>query len=201
MKKKRATADRRSVRTTGNVKNAFMELIGKKAFDSITVTELAERAGVNRKTFYFHYNCIEDVLEEVQVETVEGIEEALGHSGKSGDLTTATAILKEIADSPLGDKLERLMLSKSYDFYFEKITELISDTLSPKLVKNSGLTREEIGEVTEYCVYGIVHTARLRDKKGRIDRDEFVDICAHFIVGACKSAKSLGRHKASKHEI
>lgn len=43
---------------------AFLELLEKKDFAFITVKEICEKAGVNRSTFYLHYETIGDLLEE-----------------------------------------------------------------------------------------------------------------------------------------
>ena len=42
-----------------------MELLSVKDLSEITVTELTERAGINRKTFYLHYDRIEDIITEL----------------------------------------------------------------------------------------------------------------------------------------
>ena len=43
---------------------AFIELLEEKDFEYISVKEICERAGVNRSTFYLHYETIGDLLEE-----------------------------------------------------------------------------------------------------------------------------------------
>ena len=43
---------------------AFLELLQKKDLSFITVKEICQRAGVNRSTFYLHYETIGDLLEE-----------------------------------------------------------------------------------------------------------------------------------------
>lgn len=43
---------------------AFVEILNKKDFEFITVKEICEKAGVNRSTFYLHYETINDLLEE-----------------------------------------------------------------------------------------------------------------------------------------
>lgn len=43
---------------------ALVELLNKKSFEFITVKELCEKAGVNRSTFYLHYDTMNDLLEE-----------------------------------------------------------------------------------------------------------------------------------------
>ena len=43
---------------------ALISLLKKKAFDYITVSEICKEAGVNRSTFYLHYETIGDLLQE-----------------------------------------------------------------------------------------------------------------------------------------
>lgn len=43
---------------------ALIELLGKKDIQYISVKEICERAGVNRSTFYLHYETIGDLLNE-----------------------------------------------------------------------------------------------------------------------------------------
>ena len=43
---------------------ALIFLLKKKPFDYITVSEICEEAGVNRSTFYLHYETIGDLLAE-----------------------------------------------------------------------------------------------------------------------------------------
>ena len=43
---------------------ALISLLKKKPLDFITISELCEAAGVNRSTFYLHYETLGDLLEE-----------------------------------------------------------------------------------------------------------------------------------------
>ena len=43
---------------------ALISLLKKKPFGYITVSEICETAGVNRSTFYLHYETISDLLDE-----------------------------------------------------------------------------------------------------------------------------------------
>lgn len=50
--------------TAARMDEAFLKLIEKKDFTYITVKEICEEAGVNRSTFYLHYETIGDLLAE-----------------------------------------------------------------------------------------------------------------------------------------
>ncbi|MBQ8348462.1 MAG: TetR/AcrR family transcriptional regulator [Ruminococcus sp.] len=50
--------------TAVKMDKAFLELLEKKDFEFITVKEICVKAGVNRSTFYLHYETIGDLLDE-----------------------------------------------------------------------------------------------------------------------------------------
>lgn len=50
--------------TAVRMDEAFLELLEEKDFAYITVKEICERAGVNRSTFYLHYETVNDLLAE-----------------------------------------------------------------------------------------------------------------------------------------
>lgn len=50
--------------TAARMDEAFLALLEKKDFAYITVKEICEKAGVNRSTFYLHYETMGDLLNE-----------------------------------------------------------------------------------------------------------------------------------------
>lgn len=50
--------------TAARMDEAFLTLLEKKDFAYITVKEICETAGVNRSTFYLHYETMADLLSE-----------------------------------------------------------------------------------------------------------------------------------------
>ena len=46
---------------------ALKEIMAKKSFDKITVTELVQHLKVNRQTFYYHFNDLYDLLEQIYI--------------------------------------------------------------------------------------------------------------------------------------
>ncbi len=53
-------------KTTDHIKKALTEMLGTMPIEEITATALCEYAKVNRATFYYHYNSVQDVLAEIQ---------------------------------------------------------------------------------------------------------------------------------------
>jgi AcrR family transcriptional regulator len=54
--------DPRVRRTLKLLQDATLELISEKPFSKITISEITERAGVARPTFYLHYISIDEVI-------------------------------------------------------------------------------------------------------------------------------------------
>lgn len=52
--------------TTEQIKKALTEMLGTMPIEDITATALCDYAKVNRATFYYHYNSVQDVLAEIQ---------------------------------------------------------------------------------------------------------------------------------------
>ncbi|MFC4075987.1 TetR/AcrR family transcriptional regulator [Salinithrix halophila] len=65
--------DRRIKRTRENIKKAMLELIADKGFQAVTVRDLTDRAGINRGTFYLHFQDKYDLLEQCVEEEVQAL--------------------------------------------------------------------------------------------------------------------------------
>ena len=63
--------DPRVIKTKGQFMKAFKELV--LIYDdymSISVKELCDKAGLNRKTFYLHYKQVDDLFTEIQDQAI-----------------------------------------------------------------------------------------------------------------------------------
>ena len=52
--------------TASLMAEALIEILDKKDFEYITVKEICQKAGVNRSTFYLHYETMNDLLEDTK---------------------------------------------------------------------------------------------------------------------------------------
>lgn len=59
--------DARVVRTRKNFRDTFCSICTTKPLSDITITEIADAAHINRKTFYLHYKSINDLAEDVVI--------------------------------------------------------------------------------------------------------------------------------------
>jgi len=68
------STDLRILRTKRLIRNAMTELMQEKGFEGFTVSDLTDRAAINRSTFYSHYRDKYDLLERSEEEILCGIE-------------------------------------------------------------------------------------------------------------------------------
>lgn len=83
---------------------ALLSLLEKKDFEYITVKELCNKAGVNRSTFYLHYETMNDLLNE----TINMIEKKF-YSSFNKDLKIDDLIKKD-------DKKDLILTKSKYSF-------------------------------------------------------------------------------------
>lgn len=62
-------ADLRVIKSKNSIRSAFLRLIEEKGYPNITIKDIAERAMINRKTFYRHYESIDALCDEVVKDT------------------------------------------------------------------------------------------------------------------------------------
>ncbi|HIS97270.1 MAG TPA: TetR/AcrR family transcriptional regulator C-terminal domain-containing protein [Candidatus Scatomorpha pullistercoris] len=55
------------------IRNSLLELLRTKPIAKITVTEICERADINRATFYAHYSDPSDLLHSLESEVIEDV--------------------------------------------------------------------------------------------------------------------------------
>lgn len=66
--------DLRILRSKHSIREAFIQLLNEKGYEAITIQDIADKAMINRNTFYLHYQnkpdllntCIDELLEEVK---------------------------------------------------------------------------------------------------------------------------------------
>lgn len=83
------TEDKRVIRSKKQMKGALLKLLKEKNTDKISTSELCKAAGVNRNTFYAHYDHPADLLAEIQKEFTDRIVPIMQSLFENNDRQTA----------------------------------------------------------------------------------------------------------------
>lgn len=68
---------KRNTGTKQQIKNAFTKLLKEKGMDSLTISEIARDANINRGTFYLHYIDKYDLMEKLENDIITELTEIL----------------------------------------------------------------------------------------------------------------------------
>ncbi len=114
--------DRRVLYTKMFLREALLELLRDKPISKITPTELCRRAGINRNTFYTHFQSAEDLLENVEEELFDKVKSSLDQITEEQNISS---LIEEICLAIAQNyELSHILLSENGDPHF--LTRLIS---------------------------------------------------------------------------
>lgn len=157
--------DRRVERTRNQIITAFKEMILEKDFKEITIKELAEKANINRKTFYLHYESINEILFDLSLELSDYMFEVLTKEGFfDGDVYHMDFnILVNALNSTLVNDFafaKRVLSSDSYHFLIRNIKDLFKDTFIRKFKKESEYDEYKMNIIGDYIASGVAKILR-----------------------------------------
>lgn len=118
---KELTESRRTRYTRRAMQDALIELLRNQPLGFITVKALCERADVNRSTFYAHYASIEELLHDIEDETMAwvttALEQLLAQPDSAGIEHVIERICQYIADNR---KHLQVLMSPKADIGFQQ---------------------------------------------------------------------------------
>ena len=125
LKENEKKEDLRVVKTKEIIRNTFKNMILEMDYDYITIKELTERAKINRKTFYLHYESLDDLLLEIQNSLANNfIEKQVSYTNLE-DMKYLIGLFFESANkNPLD---ERILCSGSYRNISDRIYKKVMD--------------------------------------------------------------------------
>lgn len=100
--------DRRVRKTKSAIKYAFIQLLKERSLENITVQDIADKADINRGTFYLHYEDKYLLLTDMEDECIEQISKFTQFSEIQGDNVEMIATL-------FIDKVLRNIIQHVYD--------------------------------------------------------------------------------------
>ena len=71
---------RKTLMTKKVFREVLLELLQSKPLSKITITEICEKADLNRSTFYAHYVEVGDLLHEIENEMISNIPKVYGNN-------------------------------------------------------------------------------------------------------------------------
>lgn len=104
----RHDSDKRVIRTKKAIKAALFKILETKDLSSVTITELTQKANVNRRTFYTHYRNITDILNDIEEDLVVALTKLLQRFDANDYKASTYDLFMGLND----------LITVEFDFYF-----------------------------------------------------------------------------------
>lgn len=138
--------DRRIAKTKKAIYRAFAQLLSEKNINDITIKDIADRADINRKTFYNYYDGIYELTDEIENKIIDSFEKVIREHNVSELLHNPNKMFDELVK----------IIDSDLDFYQHLISlESNSNLVSKLFISLKSRAKEVISE------YSILNEATL----------------------------------------
>ncbi len=135
--------------TKDAIKKSFMKLLNAKAVNKITVKEIVEDCGINRNSFYYHFDDIPSLIEEILNEQADTLVQV-----SSRDANIYTAILTAM-DFALQNKAAMMHLYNSaskelFERYLNRVANRTVTEYFDVFFKDEGIDEDDKQAIVMY---------------------------------------------------
>ena len=145
---------------------ALLVLLERKEYEFITVKEICQKAGVNRSTFYLHYESMDDLLQET-IETLnkrfyeyfnqKKVEDIVQSTDKSDLFLITPEYLKPyLTFIEQNKRAYSLFYSKPKLFGTEKTFNKMYQAIFQPILRKYGVAEEDMTYVFSYYSGGVI---------------------------------------------
>ncbi|MBS5451828.1 MAG: TetR/AcrR family transcriptional regulator [Coriobacteriia bacterium] len=152
--------DRRIERTRAAITQAMGELMREQDYDDITVTQIAQRAGVDRKTFYLHYpskDALVRAMEHERAERLLGLTHEIIEDSPVPPVQRMTTLLNAVVDQD-ADLHRRIALTPSYSFLLNDEKAILKQAILDVLASRTSLDPDLRDLYADFCAGGMMST-------------------------------------------
>ena len=151
-KKNAAHTDRRTRYTRQTIHDSLLSIMKKKAFTKITVTEVCRLAEINRGTFYLHYYDLEDVLDDIIVNSIQGTTPIMEHVMCPEQSKCTYPFCQKVQES---EEFQILLFDETASAkLLDKLCEFSKENFITNLMQNSLLSYEQAEAVLYFQMNG-----------------------------------------------
>ena len=169
------------LKTKASIYKAFKEMVCEMDPNNITVKELAERANIHRKTFYLHFNCIEDLYKDVLEKMCKEYFEEVEKLSVPNNIYDLTEILFNFCSND--EFTEKLFCNENYRIYSNKIIKSFLNHNRNIFNPYSAYTKEEQNLINTYLNSGSLDLFRQWVNDGKvISKERAVELTSRLLA-------------------
>jgi hypothetical protein len=170
--------DRRVQKTNAALQQAFRQLARTTDYRNITVKKLTETAKINRKTFYLHYDSIDDFADTIADTAADELLDIITAKPLREALSQPGYIFDNVFD--FFDQSREfyifMMTSIGYTFQARKVETKVTDGFAAAIEKQFNLSKLDAYTCASFLIRNTLMMFQLYNNgKLNFDRKEFRD--------------------------
>lgn len=117
---------RKTLMTKKVFREVLLELLQSKPLSKITITEICEKADLNRSTFYAHYVEVRDLLHDIENEMISNIPKVYGnneHNSKTVKIAELESFFDYVRENAFEFRI--LLIDSDSNAFFENLKNAI----------------------------------------------------------------------------
>ncbi len=156
-------SDEKYNRTHEAIKDAFENLVSTIPGDDITVTRLTKEAGINRKTFYLHFDSIGDLL-DTYVESISARIIKIMDARPLSDIYTSPGYLLPQLSALFQEHnnfAKRLFFSGDYAPFTKKIADNVAENSAGQFRKSFNMSKVDSMVLAHFFINNTIQMFQL----------------------------------------
>lgn len=188
--------DQRIQKTNQALLSAFREMAKSTSYQNITVKKLTEVAGINRKTFYLHYDSIDDFSNTVVDEIADKLLSLIVGQPLKDSLSKPGYIFDRVFDffQQSREYYTFMMTSVDYSFLSRKVESKVAKGFAQAIYKQYGTSELDSYICASFFIRNTLMMFRLYSSNlVQLDRSEFRDRLVRLNTSGLSSFIDLNR--------
>ncbi|MDE6087403.1 MAG: TetR/AcrR family transcriptional regulator [Oscillospiraceae bacterium] len=148
--------DRRVQKTKAAIRQAYFSLLMEKKSRKMTVTELARRANIDRKTFYLHYDTTDEVLKDYHQELTRkllGILREQDFFTQQFDMTNFYSAINQVVNENM-DLFRQIALMDCANWFWKQSLESLIKGICDIYQEKCAVPRQELCLYSRFILTG-----------------------------------------------
>ena len=150
--------DRRITKTKTAIRDAFFSLMMERDTPKIAIKEIAQRANIDRKTFYLHYDSTHAIIDEFNKEIIDElllILEKNDFFDHAFDVVSLFQSLNSLVEKDI-DLYRHIARTPACAFLWEQIKNVLKSTFTESLSDKLKVPPEEFELYAEFYSAGTI---------------------------------------------